>query len=562
MILKLKKLYLSILSAAIMFAIASSVYAHPGRLDSNGGHYDRSTGEYHYHDGGSSGSSGGSSSDSEDYTYSVFLGPTDNYSSGSSSSSSSGSGNSSYSTGKTTTEATTNADIEETQTNNEPDYFTNTIIGIFVFLLTVLLLFKSKKLYVIYKSKKLAKKLKNEIKNIKNQEMRLEQKIAYQLRKSFFTIKNRECDIDKKYNQIQEIFPKVYYEYLYKKSSIESLCGFPEGIKDFSGLLIDTEFTDEPYGRFTVYSSPGDKTLHIEKGCGGAILTHHFLYSNLPEYEYCSVCRSFHRSQYYENKMLFIKNHNEWYEKYLSFREKYENYGIDVCVSNKIDRYSINGIRFERLAGFPEGIFISGRITNDTKSKEAYGRLTAYISDKDKTIHLIKGCCKSNIPINMVFAADEMRFYNLCERCGYTEKRLLYFNAEKWYRRYKKIKAYYTEILNTDISETKSSEEFPINFETLNIQEAHCKTIRDEATKKFYSEQFAKPEKFINLIKANTEHKFILFKILDAIFYKIDNTPQVIKTLIYIFFIILMFAFFIFALYLLFIFFHWMIYRN
>ena len=28
-----------------------SVYAHPGGLDGNGGHYDRSTGEYHYHHG-------------------------------------------------------------------------------------------------------------------------------------------------------------------------------------------------------------------------------------------------------------------------------------------------------------------------------------------------------------------------------------------------------------------------------------------------------------------------------------------------------------------------------
>lgn len=33
----------------ITFALVS--YAHPGRTDANGGHYDRSTGEYHYHHG-------------------------------------------------------------------------------------------------------------------------------------------------------------------------------------------------------------------------------------------------------------------------------------------------------------------------------------------------------------------------------------------------------------------------------------------------------------------------------------------------------------------------------
>ena len=35
----------------IILAFSSMVYAHPGRTDENGGHYDRSTGEYHYHHG-------------------------------------------------------------------------------------------------------------------------------------------------------------------------------------------------------------------------------------------------------------------------------------------------------------------------------------------------------------------------------------------------------------------------------------------------------------------------------------------------------------------------------
>ncbi len=35
----------------IIIAFSSMVYAHPGKTDENGGHYDRSTGEYHYHHG-------------------------------------------------------------------------------------------------------------------------------------------------------------------------------------------------------------------------------------------------------------------------------------------------------------------------------------------------------------------------------------------------------------------------------------------------------------------------------------------------------------------------------
>ena len=34
-----------------LLLIPSIAFAHPGRTDANGGHYDRSTGEYHYHHG-------------------------------------------------------------------------------------------------------------------------------------------------------------------------------------------------------------------------------------------------------------------------------------------------------------------------------------------------------------------------------------------------------------------------------------------------------------------------------------------------------------------------------
>lgn len=36
----------------LFITFISNSFAHPGRTDSNGGHYDRSTGEYHYHNGG------------------------------------------------------------------------------------------------------------------------------------------------------------------------------------------------------------------------------------------------------------------------------------------------------------------------------------------------------------------------------------------------------------------------------------------------------------------------------------------------------------------------------
>lgn len=58
----MKKLISILCALIITTALAFPVTAHPGRTDSNGGHYNRATGEYHYHDGSSAGKSSGGSS--------------------------------------------------------------------------------------------------------------------------------------------------------------------------------------------------------------------------------------------------------------------------------------------------------------------------------------------------------------------------------------------------------------------------------------------------------------------------------------------------------------------
>ena len=40
-----------ILAIVLVLAMALAASAHPGKLDKNGGHYDKETGEYHYHKG-------------------------------------------------------------------------------------------------------------------------------------------------------------------------------------------------------------------------------------------------------------------------------------------------------------------------------------------------------------------------------------------------------------------------------------------------------------------------------------------------------------------------------
>ena len=40
-----------IFAVVIVLSMSLAAYAHPGKLDKNGGHYDKETGEYHYHKG-------------------------------------------------------------------------------------------------------------------------------------------------------------------------------------------------------------------------------------------------------------------------------------------------------------------------------------------------------------------------------------------------------------------------------------------------------------------------------------------------------------------------------
>lgn len=47
----MKKLLVSFIFCICLLLSPSGSWAHPGRTDSQGGHYDLSTGEYHYHHG-------------------------------------------------------------------------------------------------------------------------------------------------------------------------------------------------------------------------------------------------------------------------------------------------------------------------------------------------------------------------------------------------------------------------------------------------------------------------------------------------------------------------------
>lgn len=47
----LKRRFIFALVVILALSLSSSAFAHPGKLDANGGHVDKETGEYHYHKG-------------------------------------------------------------------------------------------------------------------------------------------------------------------------------------------------------------------------------------------------------------------------------------------------------------------------------------------------------------------------------------------------------------------------------------------------------------------------------------------------------------------------------
>lgn len=69
----MKKISLVIL--VVFLSLPLIVFAHPGRTDKNGGHYNRKTGEYHYHNSGYSSysSSNYQQSSYSDETYRVQI---------------------------------------------------------------------------------------------------------------------------------------------------------------------------------------------------------------------------------------------------------------------------------------------------------------------------------------------------------------------------------------------------------------------------------------------------------------------------------------------------------
>ena len=264
----------------LLFALSISVSAHPGRTDSNGGHYNRDTGEYHYHNGEYAGQN--QDNDTYTYSYSEFAGPTFSYDYGSN--------NLEFpSTEKNTT--TKNADKVN---NSDKETGIGILIALFggMFAVTILGgillgLGKSKET-VIYSPPP-----KPEDDNLK-------------------FLKPAYAERIKKLQNLEHNTSDTF------KKQAEQIAGFPEGFY-INCFTVNDLKSNEPFGRATAYINKKDNVVHLKYNCDNATTPINMLFDvyEMKNYKLCDKCCS-------GEKLTFYGNYEKWYKAYMKLQSSIE----------------------------------------------------------------------------------------------------------------------------------------------------------------------------------------------------------------------------------------------
>lgn len=360
---KIKRILIFAFSLVIILTAAASIaFAHSGRLDSNGGHYNRSTGEYHYHNGTHSTQSDASDYESDndnDYNY------TDNdYTN-------------SYFDETTTRNYYSSEDDKATR--RDADSMNN---GLLIFLIVlsfiilavlIVIMLKlssientdSKRLYRVEQNNE---KILNSIKELSNNNLdyahgydegfeRSTSRLTPQLIEKAYQMGIRDADkVKEERERIREMFrqgikvdleidtAESTYEYVEADNTIqtepfvsigqtlEEALRVPNGIKITDDLkLIDTKYPNEKFGRYTVYSSTKGTKLHLKRGCCSATNAElSFAYKDISYFHICSKCFNSNT----DKSIFFIP---EWYKDFRAYKKK-------VCFDKNSPYYNINGI--------------------------------------------------------------------------------------------------------------------------------------------------------------------------------------------------------------------------
>ena len=288
----------------LIFAIFVFAYlhipatAHPGRTDSAGGHYNRATGEYHYHNGASAGKSSGSSSNDKDQ----YTSPIDKEQHTSSTQksnktviSSSSQSNANYSTNN-----------EKTEGAEKMPTWGYWIIGILALVCLVQHgINKNHSLELMSKENNI-RSLKHDKDRLENSIMQYRAEIEKLLRQGSMAKHNLQEQIamaeavaaeHKKANQsLREEIGTLRKELdaLYRAKGIDQI-EIPDDVYFVLGTIpVKGEVTRYfPFGDYTVFVSPNGTRFHADEHCGGGYrLKPAHVYDVLDRYEACGRCAS------------------------------------------------------------------------------------------------------------------------------------------------------------------------------------------------------------------------------------------------------------------------------
>lgn len=348
-----KKLSIFLPTLFFLLLISITVFAHPGRLDSNGGHWNHDTGEYHYHNGAHS-SNNGSNYDSNDYDYDDdYYTATKEYTNIST--------EQSYSE-ESSTDNTSNSKEDDTMSNELLVFIT---VIILVILVIGIIMYKQNKARLLQMENQISRLLKDNEKIIKTTEEITQNDIEYtngfnrgydrgfnkasedltpQLIEKAYQLGINDADkIKKQLEERRKLFAqgiKVNIDVSTSQSvaeyvkedktiptepfvpigqSVEELLRVPKGIEIKDGQIIDTAYEGK-YGRYTIFTTKTGTKIHLKEGCCGAnVPSLSFLSNGSNMYQTCDKC--FPRSKI---NLLFIP---EWYKDFREYKRK-KNYKI------------------------------------------------------------------------------------------------------------------------------------------------------------------------------------------------------------------------------------------
>lgn len=351
----MKKKNIFILSLLLFLSITVSISAHPGSLDANGGHYNRKTGEYHYHEGLNT-----ESDSSYNYEYTTYYSATTEK--------------------ETTTLPSLDSDDNFITENQNEEW--NFISLFFIILCPVLLILcliygiiirpmanffnnidskeqqqkirtkkETEKKIIFEKSSALNEQLESLSKNCQEVKSQMAATLRNMLTdlyviegdfvenwgSSIEIIQNRiekgelnKREVVKFFHEYRHRFAPLYYNLLFfgsfDNTSLNTLARVPQGYYFFGETLYKSTFGVLSPINMTVYITPTGNKYHSQKYCHGATKPINILsndYSLLAK-QPCKDCFDPTLSQ------LIVSGIPKWYKKYLDFSYLKSKYYIYV----------------------------------------------------------------------------------------------------------------------------------------------------------------------------------------------------------------------------------------